>query len=90
MNNTNITPIIVKSEYNKDLIKFTFKSSRALNQAEQLLWNNLLKNNQLLDYKVIKQKFINNYVADFYCSDLLLVIEVVQQLFENNSNKDKK
>jgi very-short-patch-repair endonuclease len=88
MNNTNMTPIIVKSEFNKDLIKFTFKTSRELNQAEQLLWSNLLKDKQLQGYKIIKHKFINDYIVDFYCPDLLMVIEVINSV-QIDSEKDK-
>jgi very-short-patch-repair endonuclease len=89
MNNTNMTPIIVKSEFNKDLIKFTFKSSRELNQAEQLLWSNLLKDKIMHGYKFVKHKFINNYIVDFYCPELLMVVEVVSNTSLIDNDKDK-
>jgi very-short-patch-repair endonuclease len=89
MNNTNMTPIIVKSEFNKDLIKFTFKSSRELNQAEQLLWSNLLKDKIMQGYKFVKHKFINNYIVDFYCPELLMVVEVVSNTSLIDNDKDK-
>jgi very-short-patch-repair endonuclease len=84
-----MTPIIVKSEFNKDLIKFTFKSSRELNQAEQLLWSNLLKDKIMQGYKFVKHKFINNYIVDFYCPELLMVVEVVSNTSLIDNDKDK-
>lgn len=41
--------------------------------AEKKLWNYYLKNHK---YKFTRQKPINNYIVDFYCSKLKLVIEV--------------
>lgn len=31
---------------------------------------------QFADYKFLRQKPIDNYIADFYCSELRLVIEI--------------
>ncbi len=84
-----MVPIIVSSEFNKDLIKFTFKNSRQLTVVEQILWNSLLKTNQLLGYRFIKQKFISTYVADFYCSELLLVVEVIDNAYEDAFNANE-
>ncbi len=43
--------------------------------SEVLLWNQL-KNRQLLDYKFRRQTPIANYIVDFYCKELQLVIEI--------------
>ena len=42
---------------------------------EQLVWDRILKSN-LTDYKFSQQKIIDNYILDFYCSELLLAIEI--------------
>ena len=47
-----------------------------MTKSEQLIWFNILSKRQLSGYKFAKQKQIINYIADFYCSELLLVIEV--------------
>ena len=43
--------------------------------SEIMLWNRL-KNFQMMGYDFDRQKPILNYIVDFYCKDLLLVIEV--------------
>ncbi len=43
--------------------------------SEVLLWNKL-KNRALLDYKFRRQTPILNYIVDFYCPELKLVIEI--------------
>jgi very-short-patch-repair endonuclease len=43
--------------------------------AEAKLWYEVLRKRQLR-YKFLRQKPLKNYIADFYCSKLLLVIEV--------------
>ena len=44
-------------------------------QAEELMWLSL-RNNQLEGYKFRRQHPLLNYVADFYCHQLKLVIEI--------------
>lgn len=44
--------------------------------AEQKIWSELLRNRQLLGYKFLRQKPIDGYILDFYCSALGLVIEI--------------
>ena len=41
--------------------------------SEKKLWQDFLKNHR---YKFTRQKPIGNYIVDFYCSELGLVIEV--------------
>jgi very-short-patch-repair endonuclease len=45
------------------------------NESEIILWNKLLRRKQL-GYKFVRQKPIYRFIADFYCSELCLVIEV--------------
>lgn len=42
---------------------------------ENLVWDNILKS-KLTGYKFSRQKIIDNYILDFYCSELLLAIEI--------------
>lgn len=66
---------------------------RSLTPAEQILWE-VLKNRQLEGYKFRRQHPIYRYIADFYCHELRLVIEldggvheeIDQQ--EHDSNRD--
>jgi len=43
--------------------------------AEVLLWNQL-KGRQMRGYQFMRQKPIGNYIVDFFCSKLKLVIEI--------------
>ncbi|MBP7203203.1 MAG: endonuclease domain-containing protein [Propionivibrio sp.] len=44
--------------------------------AETTLWQKLLRNRQFHGYKFLRQKPIGPYVADFYCAELKLVLEI--------------
>jgi very-short-patch-repair endonuclease len=64
------------------LIKYNSKNkhlSRVLRKkstlAEVLLWNEL-KGRKILNYQFMRQKPIGNYIVDFYCSPLKLVVEI--------------
>lgn len=46
-----------------------------MTDAERLLWSKI-RNKQLKDYRFARQKIIGNYIADFFCSQALLVIEL--------------
>lgn len=43
--------------------------------AEVILWRHL-KGKQIYGYDFHRQKPINNYIVDFYCPELMLVIEI--------------
>jgi len=43
--------------------------------SEILLWS-YLKNKKILGYSFHRQKIIDNYIVDFYCPALYLVIEI--------------
>jgi very-short-patch-repair endonuclease len=43
--------------------------------AEKLLWQKL-RNKQLQDLKFYRQKVFVRYIADFYCPELKLIIEI--------------
>ncbi|MBQ8255451.1 MAG: DUF559 domain-containing protein [Alphaproteobacteria bacterium] len=60
--------------YNKNLNKFARANRRAGVLSEALLWNELKRS--ALGVKFTKQKPIGNYIADFYCKELKLVIEI--------------
>jgi len=53
--------------------------SRSLRQnvtkPERVLWDECLKEGQA-GYRFLRQKPLDQFIADFYCSELLLVIEV--------------
>jgi very-short-patch-repair endonuclease len=52
-----------------------------------LLWN-YLKGKQIKGYDFHRQKPIGNYIVDFYCSELLLAIEIDGESHYGNEKKD--
>jgi very-short-patch-repair endonuclease len=63
----------------KDASGIVFSNAKKLRenptQAEEAMWLSL-NNNQLDGYKFRRQHPLLNYVADFYCHQLKLVIEI--------------
>lgn len=58
--------------------------------GEVLLWNKL-KENQFWGFDFDRQRCIDNYIVDFYCKELMLVIEVdgMYHNFEETFLKDE-
>ena len=44
-------------------------------RTEEILWYEIL-NNRKLGHKFVRQRPIGRFVADFYCSELLMIVEV--------------
>ena len=59
--------------YNTNLKDRARKMRNEMTLAEKKLWYEYLR---LSEYRFLRQKLINNYIVDFYCSKLKLVIEV--------------
>ena len=47
-----------------------------MTKAEACLWKYVLKASQLKGYSFRRQRSVLNYIADFMCKDLMLIIEV--------------
>ncbi len=65
----------MKIYYNTKLKERAKELRKNATFGERLLWKHL-KNSQLLGCKFTRQKPIDNYIVDFYCSKLHLVIEI--------------
>ncbi|MEK7308497.1 MAG: DUF559 domain-containing protein [Nitrospirota bacterium] len=57
--------------------------------SEVLLWNQL-KGRKLCGYQFMRQKPIGNYIVDFYCSKLKLVIEIDGKSHDGRFSYDMK
>lgn len=73
--------------------KYLRKNARELRKnstlSEVLLWN-LLKNKRANGLDFDRQRIIGNYIVDFYCSKLKLVIEIDGCSHDNKYIYDKK
>jgi very-short-patch-repair endonuclease len=62
--------------YNKSLQPFTNKFRKEMTKAEACLWKYVLRAGQMKGYQFRRQRPVLNYIADFMCKELRLVIEV--------------
>jgi very-short-patch-repair endonuclease len=62
--------------YNKKLTALARENRKQPTAAESKLWYQLLRMRNLSPYKFTRQKPIANFIADFYCAELHLVIEI--------------
>ena len=62
--------------YNRRLIEVARENRKNPTQAEKKIWFKILKNKQFENYKFLRQKPLDNFIADFYCAELMLVIEI--------------
>jgi very-short-patch-repair endonuclease len=62
--------------YNKNLTDRAREHRKNPTTAESKIWNEVLRMRQFANYKFLRQKPIDNYIVDFYCSELRLVIEI--------------
>ena len=65
----------MKLAYNLGLKQKARELRKAGNLSEVLLWNKL-KKGQMLGFDFTRQQIIGNYIVDFHCSALDLVIEI--------------
>tara|TARA_R110001592_G_scaffold88758_2_gene261308 strand:+ start:163 stop:540 length:378 start_codon:yes stop_codon:yes gene_type:complete len=79
----------MKVTYNPKLKQLARKLRNDSTRAEIKLWKEL-QNKQVYGYKFTRQKPIGNYIADFFCNKLKLVIEVdgYSHNFEDTLDKD--
>lgn len=78
--------------YNKNLQPFANKLRKEMTKAEACLWKYVLKAKQLRGYMFRRQRPVANYIADFMCMELMLIIEVdgITHHWEETIAKDKK
>jgi very-short-patch-repair endonuclease len=74
--------------YNKNLRSLARTMRNNPTTAEKIFWFNVLRNKDFYGYKFIRQKILLNYIVDFYCSELLLVIELDGESHIKNKNYD--
>ena len=79
----------IKLPVNKELRKNARELRKNSTLSEVLLWN-LLKNKRANNLDFDRQKIIGNYIVDFYCPKLKLVIEIDGSSHDNKYKYDKK
>ena len=75
--------------YNKTTEKEKRKKLRRYpTHAEELVWK-YLRNRQMLGFKFKRQYSVDQYVIDFYCSEIKLAVEV-DGAFHNSTEQKAK
>ena len=62
--------------YNKNLKEIARKLRNNSTPAEIKLWEELLRAKKMLGYQFLRQRPVMNYIADFMCKELRLIVEV--------------
>lgn len=62
--------------YNKRLQPYANALRKDMTKAEACLWKYVLRARGLKGYSFRRQRPVLNYIADFMCKDLMLIIEV--------------
>ncbi len=77
--------------YNKILGPYANALRKDMTKAEACLWKYILRASGLRGYPFRRQRPVLNYIADFMCKDLMLIIEVdgITHLDENVIKNDK-
>ena len=74
--------------YNPKLKEYARKLRNNSTFNEILLWD-YLKGKRMCGYDFDRQRPIDNYIVDFYCKDLMLVIEIDGESHYGKENKDE-
>ena len=78
----------MKLKYNKKLNVLARNLRNDSTLAEVLLWNQL-KQRQMSGYRFLRQRPIGNYIVDFFCHKLKLVIEIDGESHTEKKETDK-
>jgi len=62
--------------YNKALQPYANRLRKEMTKAEACLWKYVLSAKKLSGYQFRRQRPVLNYIADFMCMELMLIIEV--------------
>ncbi len=62
--------------YNKNLQPYANRLRNEMTKAEACLWKYVLRASKLKGYPFRRQRPVLNYIADFMCKELMLIIEV--------------
>ena len=76
--------------YNKHLQPYASKLRKRMTKAEACLWKYVLRASQLNGYAFRRQRPVLNYIADFMCMELMLIIEAdgISHQWEGATEKD--
>ncbi|MCL4856645.1 MAG: aminotransferase class I/II-fold pyridoxal phosphate-dependent enzyme [Flavobacteriales bacterium] len=81
--------------YNKKLKTLARNNRKEMTKAEAKIWNNLLRKNQCFGLRFLRQRPILDYIVDFMCPELKLIVEIdgyshqFEHVYENDVIRQK-
>ena len=78
------------NNYNKKLKPLARALRKEMTTGEKRLWYSVLCKSQMMNYRFLRQRAIDNYIADFFCKELKLLIEVDGSYHNLQVEKDEK
>lgn len=76
--------------YNKNLKDYARElRTQTVSRAERYLWKSVLSKKQT-GYRFLRQRPIDNFIVDFFCPELKLIIEIDGNSHWNKGDYDKK
>jgi len=77
--------------YNKTLHPYANRLRKEMTKAEACLWKYVLRAKKLRGFQFRRQRPVLNYIADFMCMELMLIIEVdgITHHWEETIKKDE-
>ena len=79
--------------YNKNLQPNANRLRKEMTKAEACLWKFVLRAGKMKGYSFRRQRPVLNYIADFMCKELMLIIEVdgsIHELEEVRKNDEQR
>ena len=76
--------------YNKRLQHFANKLRKEMTKEEACLWKYVLRAGQMKGYQFRRQRPVLDFIADFMCKELRLVIEVDGITHDNKLERDNR
>ena len=75
--------------YKKKLVARAREFRKGSTEAEKAFWE-VLKDKQLLNLKFTRQKPLDDFIADFYCAELKLAVEVDGNIHSFQKTRDRE
>ena len=77
--------------YNNNLLQKARDLRNSMTKAEACLWKYVLKSKKMYGLQFTRQRPVLDYIVDFMCKDLLLIIEVdgISHQFDDIERKDR-
>ena len=76
-------------KYLEELRNLSRQNRKKSTRTEEILWYEVLKNKKT-GFKFLRQKPLDRFILDFYCKELLLIIEVDGSSHDKKKNYDEE